>query len=93
MYLDLPITPWEAALGATVKTPTPEGIVDLTIPPGTGSGRTLRLKGRGLPGKSPGDLYVRLRITVPPAESEAAKDLYRKMEQELAYNPRAEMGV
>lgn len=93
VYLDLPVTPWEAALGAIVKTPTPEDIVDLTIPPGSGSGRTLRLKGRGLPGKRPGDLYVSLKITVPPAESETAKDLYRKMEQELAYNPRSEMGV
>ena len=93
VYLDLPITPWEAALGAIVKVPTPAGTVDLTIPAGTGSERTLRLKGRGIPGKEAGDLYVRLKITLPPAETDSAKDLYRKMEEELGYNPRSELGV
>ena len=93
VYLDLPVTPWEAALGATIKVPTPVGPVDLKIAEGTTSGRKLRLKARGIPGKPPGDLYVIPQITLPPADSEAAKDLYRKMEQELAYNPRAKLGV
>ena len=93
VYLDLPITPWEAALGATIKAPTPDGPVDLKISEGTPGGRKLRLKGRGIPGKTPGDLYVITQITLPPADSEAAKDLYRKMEQELAYNPRSKLGV
>ena len=88
IYLDLPITPWEAALGATVKVPVPDGAVDLKIPPGTSSGRTLRLKGRGIPGKPPGDLHVITQITVPAADSDSAKELYRRMEEELAYNPR-----
>jgi curved DNA-binding protein len=93
VYLDLPVTPWEAALGATIKVTTPGGPVDLKIPQATSSGRKLRLKARGIPGKPPGDLYVVPQITLPPADSDAAKNLYRKMEQELAYNPRSKMGV
>jgi len=93
LYLDLPVAPWEAALGATVKTPTPEGPVDLKIPAGTRSGQKLRLKGRGIPGTPPGDIYVIPQITLPPADSETAKTLYRKMAQELAFNPRRKLGV
>jgi curved DNA-binding protein len=93
MYLELPVAPWEAALGATAKVPTPAGIVDLKIPPGSGSGRKLRLKGRGIPARPPGNLYVVLKIALPAADSAAAQALYRKMEQELAFNPRAHLGV
>ena len=93
LYLDLPLAPWEAALGARVKAPTPDGIVDLTIPAGSTAGRKLRLKGRGIPGKPPGDLYVVLQIALPPAQSETARELYRTMEQEMAFNPRTELGV
>jgi curved DNA-binding protein len=93
IYLDLPVTPWEAALGATVKVPTLGGIVELKIPESSGSGRKLRLKGRGIPGNPPGDCYVILTIALPPADSEAAKDLYQKMSQELNFNPRAKLGV
>jgi curved DNA-binding protein len=93
LYLDLPVTPWEAALGATVKVPTPGGIIELKIPEGSVSGRKLRLKGRGIPGDPPGDCYVMLAIALPPADSEAARDLYRKMAQELNFNPRAKLGV
>ncbi len=93
LYLDLPVAPWEAALGATVKTPTPEGVVDLKIPSGSASGDKLRLKGRGIPSKPPGDLYVILQIALPPADDDRAKALYRKMEQELAFNPRAGLEV
>ncbi len=93
VYLDLPVTPWEAALGAKVKVPTPDGTVDLTIPKGSRSGRRLRLKGRGIPSSTPGDLYVLPQITLPPADSEAARSLYRKMAEELPYNPRSKLGV
>ncbi len=93
VYLDLPITPWEAALGANVKVPTPAGNVDLKIAAGTPSGRKLRLKGKGIPGKPAGDFYVIPQITIPPANTDAAKELYKKMEQELAYNPRSKLGV
>ena len=93
VYIELPVTPWEAALGAKVKVPTPDGTVELSIPANTTSGNKLRLKGRGIPGNPPGDLYVSPRITLPPADNEKAKQLYRKMEQELAYNPRVKLGV
>ncbi len=93
LYLDLPVAPWEAALGAKVKAPTPEGVVDLKIPAGSASGDKLRLKGRGIPGKPPGDLYVIVQIVLPAAEDDRAKALYQKMEQELAFNPRARLGV
>jgi len=93
VYVDLPVTPWEAALGASIKVPTPDGKVDMKIPAGTVSGRKMRLKGRGIPGTPPGDLYVVPQITLPPADSEAAKELYRKMEQQMAYNPRKKLGV
>lgn len=93
LYLNLPVAPWEAALGKTVKVPTLGGIVELKIPAGTLSGSKLRLKGRGLPGNPPGDCYVIIAIVVPPADTEIAKDYYRKMEQELNFNPRAKLGV
>ncbi len=93
LYLDLPVAPWEAALGATVKTPTPGGPVDLKIPAGTRSGQKLRLKGRGIPGKPPGDIYVIPQIVLPPANTDNARALYEKMKRELAFNPRAKLGV
>lgn len=93
IYLDLPVSPWEAALGAKVKLPTPGGVIDLTIPAGSNSGRKLRLKGRGIPAASPGDLYAVLQIALPPADNAKANELYRKMAQELAFNPRAGLGV
>ncbi|TFH10046.1 MAG: J domain-containing protein [Nitrosomonadales bacterium] len=93
LYLNLPASPWEAALGATVKVPTLGGIVELKIPKASLSGSKLRLKGLGLPGNPPGDCYVALVITLPPADTEIAKDFYRKMEQELNFNPRAKLGV
>jgi len=93
LYLNLPVAPWEAALGATVKVPTLGGIVELKIPRASLSGSKLRLKGLGLPGNPPGDCYVTLVIALPPADTEVAKDLYRKMEQELNFNPRTKLGV
>ncbi len=92
VYLDLPVTPWEAALGATIKAPTPDGMVDLKIPPNSHQGSKLRLKGRGLPGKTPGDFFVVLQIALPPAHSERAKAIYQKMQQELDFNPRLSLG-
>ena len=93
IYLDLPVAPWEAALGAKVTSPTPSGNVDLRIPANSNQGRKLRLKGRGLPGKEPGDLYVVLQVTLPTADSDDAKALYQQMEEQLRFNPRANMGV
>jgi curved DNA-binding protein len=93
LYLDLPVAPWEAALGGKVKVPTPAGVVDLSIPVNSVQGRKLRLKGRGIPGKTPGDLYVALQISLPSANDEKAKKLYQAMADELAFNPRARLGV
>jgi curved DNA-binding protein len=92
VYLDLPVAPWEAALGATVKSPTPSGVVDLRIPPNSNQGSKLRLKGKGIPGKEPGDMYVVLKITLPPSNDDSGT-LYKEMEDKMAFNPRANMGV
>ena len=81
VYVDLPLAPWEAALGATVDTPTPEGAVQLTVPAGSAAGRKLRLKGRGLPGKTPGDLYAVLGIVVPTADSDTSRAAYEALAQ------------
>ena len=93
IYLDLPVAPWEAALGATVKVPTPDGIVELKIPEGSVAARKMRLKGRGIPGNPAGDCYVILTIALPPADTEVAKEFYKKMELELNFNPRTKLGV
>ena len=91
--LDLPVAPWEAMLGAQVTVPTPEGPLTLKVPAGSSAGRKLRLKGRGIPGDQPGDLYVVLSIALPAADSEAAKEAYREMARTLNFNPRARLGV
>lgn len=92
IFLELPVAPWEAALGASIPVPTPAGTVDLKIPAGSRSGQKLRLKERGIPASTPGDLYVVLQIVLPAADTEQARSLYREMEQKLAFNPRAKMG-
>jgi curved DNA-binding protein len=89
--LTLPIAPWEAALGATIQTPTLAGPVDLRIPPGAKSGQRLRLKGRGLPGATPGDQYVVLKIVLPPVDTPEARAFFEKMKHELPFDPRAEL--
>ena len=93
LYLELPVTPWEAALGASVKTPTPGGVVDLKIPAGSHAGTKLRLKGRGMPASPAGDFYVVLQIALPPAADEKAKAAYRTMADAMPFNPRASLGV
>jgi curved DNA-binding protein len=92
LYMQLPVTPWEAALGATVKLPSPNGMLDLKISAGSNSGNKLRLKGRGIPGKQAGDIYITLTVVTPPATSDAAKALYQEMASTLAFNPRVKMG-
>jgi curved DNA-binding protein len=93
LSLSLPIAPWEAALGATVKAPTPTGVVEVKIPPGSQSGRKLRLKGRGIPGEPAGDLYLVLDVVLPKADTEQAQQIYHTMARELAFNPRKALGV
>jgi curved DNA-binding protein len=92
LYLTLPVAPWEAALGAMVRAPTPGGNVEVKIPAGSQSGRKLRLKGRGIPGEPAGDLYMLLDVVLPPADTEAAKAIYQKMEEALAFDPRRHLG-
>ncbi len=87
--LTLPVAPWEVALGATVTAPTLGGPVELRIPAGSQPDGKLRLRGRGLPGQPPGDQYVVLKVTLPPADSPAARALYEQMRRELAFDPRA----
>jgi curved DNA-binding protein len=87
--LSLPIAPWEAALGATLSTPTLGGAVELRIPTGARSGQKLRLRGRGLPGEPPGDQYVVLQIVLPPADTARARELYEALKRELPFDPRA----
>lgn len=93
IFLELPVAPWEAALGATISAPTPAGAVDLKIPAGSRSSQKLRLKGRGIPGTPPGDLYVVLQIALPPADNEQARGFYREMAQKFSFNPRAKMNT
>jgi curved DNA-binding protein len=93
VYLNLPVAPWEAALGATVKAPTPTGPVELKIPANSSGNRKLRLKGRGIPGREPGDLYVVLQIALPGADSDAARKAYQALEKATRFNPRAQLGV
>jgi len=90
--LDVPITPWEAALGAKINVPTLGGKVALNIPAGTQSGTKLRLKGRGLPGTPPGDQFVIVNIHTPVPTEDAHRALYQKMADDMAFNPRQELG-
>ena len=89
VHLKLPVAPWEAALGATVAVSTLGGRVELKIPRGSQAGQTLRLKGRGLPGRPDGDQYVVLEIVTPPADTPEAESLYRKMAESMDFDPRA----
>jgi len=92
--LELPITPWEAALGATIQVPTPAGKVELKIPPGSSSGKRMRLKGRGIPAKTRGDFYLTLEIVLPEKLTEKEKSMYQALQKEAArFNPRAGIGV
>ena len=92
VFVDLPAAPWEVALGASVKVPTPAGAVMLKIPPGSFQGRELRIKGRGIPAAKPGDFYAVLRIVLPPADTDAAKKHYEDMANAFTFDPRATFG-
>lgn len=89
IYLTLPITPWEAALGADIKVPTLGGVVGMKLAPGSQSGQKLRLKGRGMPGKPhAGDQYAVLQIETPPAHTDEQRKLYQTMSDTMPFNPR-----
>lgn len=93
MHVKLPITPWEAALGATVTVPTLGGPVNLKIPAGAKSNQQMRLKGRGMPGDPPGDQHVILEIMNPPLANDKDKALFEEMAKLMPFNPREKLGV
>jgi curved DNA-binding protein len=94
VYMDLPVTLWEAALGAEVEAPTPTGRVEVKVPAGSAAGRKLRLKGRGLPaagaGKLAGDFYFTLQIVQPLANDDASRLAYTQLAVAFAsFQPRS----
>lgn len=93
LLLEVPITPWEAVLGAQIAVPTMGGKVTVTIPAGAQEGQKLRLKGRGLPGEPPGDQLLTLNVVVPASVSDKAKALYQELSAEAAFAPRVALGV
>jgi len=94
VLVTVPISPWEAALGATVTVPTVSGKVNVKVPKGATSGRKLRLKGKGFPGKHPGDQIVVLQVAMPEQHTAEAEALYEKLaELEKGFNPRSKLHV
>jgi curved DNA-binding protein len=92
IYVDLPLSPWEAALGTTVAVDTPGGEAKVKVPAGTSSGRRLRLRGRGVPNPrgKPGDLFAEARIMVPPRPSKAERRLFEQLAAESGFDPRSQ---
>jgi curved DNA-binding protein len=90
LELDVPVAPWEAALGAEIPVKTLDGAVRAKLPAGTGSGKRLRLRGQGLPDRQGkrGDLYARIRIDMPPALSDRERALWEELRQVSAFDPR-----
>lgn len=93
VYETVPVAPWEVTLGATIEVPTPSGNVQVKVPAASQAGRKLRLKGRGIPGNPPGDLYLVLEVVLPPADTDKAREIYQTMARDLAFNPRQKFGV
>jgi curved DNA-binding protein len=89
VQIELPLAPWEAALGAKVAVPTLGGTVELTVPAGAQSGQKLRLRGRGFPGTPGGDQIVSIKLVTPAAGTSQAKAAYERMKNEFDFNPRA----
>lgn len=93
LSLTLPITPWEAALGAKIVVPTLSGKIEIKIPANSQTGNKLRIKGRGLIDHHPGDLYVVLQVVVPPVKTEEEKQLFQQMAEKIPFKPRENLGV
>ncbi|MGZ3182960.1 MAG: DnaJ C-terminal domain-containing protein [Telluria sp.] len=93
VYQTVPVAPWEAALGGEINVATPSGAVSVNVPANSQNGRKLRLKGRGIPGEPPGDLYLLLDVVLPPADSEAARDAWRAAARAMPFNPRQNLGA
>jgi curved DNA-binding protein len=97
LHYTLPVAPWEAALGAAVNVPTPDGLIEMNVPANSQTGRKLRLRGRGIPGNASGnpagEFYVLLQLVLPPANDDKARAAYRKMAEDLVFDPRANLGA
>ena len=83
VHATLRVTPWQAALGATLTVPTLAGDVELRVPAGSDSGKRMRLRGRGMPGATPGDQFITLEVHAPPAHTDAQRKLYEEMAKEF----------
>lgn len=92
LHLTLPVAPWEAALGAVLPVDLPDGSLKVRIPAGSQSGRQLRVRGKGLPGATPGDLMLEIRVVLPSADTARAREFYENMARELAFDPRRQGG-
>jgi curved DNA-binding protein len=90
VQIELPLAPWEAALGAKVAVPTLGGTVELTVPAGAQTGQKLRLRGRGFPGTPGGDQFVIVKLVTPAAGSSQQKEAYERMKREFKFDPRAD---
>ncbi len=90
VQIELPLAPWEAALGAKVAVPTLGGTVELSVPAGAQSGQKLRLRARGLPGSPAGDQMVTIKLVTPAAQSVAEKAAYERMKHDFKFDPRAD---
>jgi len=90
IYLDLPLAPWEAALGATIEVPTPHGSVNLKVPPATAAGAKMRLAKKGLPKPDggEGDLYAIVQIVNPTVLDERERELFRQLGEASRFDPR-----
>ena len=88
LHVDLPVAPWEAALGAVVQVPLPGGELNVRIPAGAQGGRVLRVRGKGIPSVPPGDLLLEIRVVLPAADDPKARALYEQMARDLAFDPR-----
>jgi curved DNA-binding protein len=91
LHQTLPLAPWEAALGSIVEVELPHGSVKVRIPEGAQSGRSMRVRGKGLPGDPPGDLLLDLQVVLPPADTPKARQLYESMARDLAFDPRRDV--
>jgi curved DNA-binding protein len=93
LYLELPLAPWEAVLGARVEVPTLEGRISVSVKPGAKAGQKLRIPGRGLPRPQggAGDLYCVLAIVTPPSPGEREKALYKELSAVSRFDPRAQL--
>jgi curved DNA-binding protein len=90
IHIELPLAPWEAALGAKVAVPTLGGTVELSVPAGAQSGQKLRLRARGFPGNPAGDQIVTIKLVTPAAQSAAQKEAYERMKRDFEFDPRAD---